>query len=113
MPSYFLRNHQNGLLVTSHKVKLGVINKFLTSPSMVWVEQEVVFKNGIKRNIKSKIEIKIGYFPVSDPEGLDYQFGEEVPVSITQNLITLDNDSSADSSKQLKIYWADFDDEKK
>ena len=113
MPSYFLRNHQNGLLVTSHKVSLDVIHKYLTSPSMVWVEHEVVFKNGIKRNIKSKTEIKIGFLPVSDPEGLDYHLGDEVPVSITHTLVAPDNDSLTNSSKQLKIYWADFDGEKK
>lgn len=113
MPSYFLRNHQNGLFVTSHKVSLDLIHKSLTSPSVVWVEQEVVFKNGNKRSIKSKTEIRVGFFPVSDPEELDYHFGDEVPVSITHSLVTLDNDSLTNSGKQLKIYWADFDGEKK
>jgi hypothetical protein len=113
MPSYFFRNHQNGLLVTSHNVKLDVIQKYLISPSFIWIEKEVVFKNGIKRNIKSKTEFKIGFFPVSDLEELDYKFGDEVPVSITKTLVIQDNESSIDSSNQLKIYWADYEDDSK
>jgi len=113
MPSYFFRNHQNGLLVTSHNVKLDVIQKYLISPSLIWIEKEVIFKNGIKRNIKTKTELKIGFFPVSDPEELDYKFGDEVPVSITQTLVIQENDSSTDSSNQLKIYWADYEDDTK
>jgi hypothetical protein len=113
MPSYFFRNQQNGFLVTDHKVSLVALQQYLVSPTLIWREKEVVFQNGIKRNIKTNTELKIGFFPVSDPEELDYKFGDEVPVSITQTLVMPNNDSSTDSSNQLKIYWADYEDETK
>jgi hypothetical protein len=113
MPSYFFRNQQNGFLVTDHKVSLVALQRYLVSPTLIWREKEVVFQNGIKKNIKWKSEIKIGFVPVEKPEEFEYQFGDEVPFSISDTLITTTNESNADSSIQIKIYFVDFDDEEK
>ena len=55
MPSYFFRNQQNGFLVTDHKVSLVALQQYLVSPTLIWREKEVVFQNGIKKNIKCRI----------------------------------------------------------
>ena len=78
MPSYFFRNQQNGFLVTDHKVTHNALLQYLVSPTLIWREKEVVL-NGIKKNMKWKSEIKIGFVPVDKPEELGYQFGDEFP----------------------------------
>ena len=111
MPSYFFRNQQNGFLVTDHKVTHNALLQYLVSPTLIWREKEVVL-NGIKKNMKWKSEIKIGFVPVDKPEELGYQFGDELPFSISDTLITTTHDSRADSGNQIKIYFVDFDYEK-
>ena len=109
MPSFFLKNTKNGFLVTSHKVNPDFYQSKFDSPPMIWLHKDVEFKNGIKRNMKWKVELKLGFVACDDPELLEYQFGDELPITITDNPINTIDDLKTNTKKLLILFWANPD----
>ena len=109
MPSFFLKNTKNGFLVTSHKVNSIFLETKLDNPPMIWLHKDVELKNGIKRNIKWKVELKLGFVACDDPELLEYQFGDELPITITDNPINKNDDLRTNTKKSLIFFWTNPD----
>ena len=108
MPSFFFKNTKNGFLVTSHKVNTNFYESKLDSPPMIWLNKDVEL-NGIKRNMKWKVELKLGFVACDNPDLLEYQFGVELPITITDNPINTNDDLRTDKKKSLIIFWANPD----
>lgn len=117
MPSYFIACTTNGIIVSSHKVKDEIVDynprsgRIFVPGTKIPVQVSVVtriitFSNGTQRPVFSAEEVKLGFFVCSDPKELEYEVGEELPVSITDNIT-----GTGYFAERYKICWATPDED--
>ena len=107
MPSYFLRCTTNGILVLSHRVDFKIISSTQNFPALLPVlYKSVTMKNGQIRNITSEALVRVGFFACKDPKELGYEYGEEIPVTITNADVNINKNDVAYFPECRNVCWA-------
>lgn len=118
MPSYFIACTTNRILVSSHKLKNGIVDynprsrRIFAPGTKILVQVPIVtriitFRNGVKRPCVYQYgDVKIGFFACRDPKELDYEIGEELPVNITDK-----KTGAGYFPERYNVYWATPDEE--
>jgi hypothetical protein len=112
MPGYFISCTTNGILLSSHKFDKKLLRAGSEFPKEIYVKQNktVTLKNGRTFNLAPKAEkLKIGFIACPDPKDLGYEFGEEMPLTITEKLMLPNEDGQYYFPKEWNVCWASPD----
>ena len=112
MPSYFITCTTNGILLSSHKFKKKLLLAGSEFPKEIFVKQNklITLKDGRIKNLASKVEkLKIGFFACTEPNELGYEFGEEMPFTITEISLNPDKEGISYFPKEWNVCWANPD----